>query len=72
MLDNNKRKRRQRLYYSDISHPQAYLSEKKKVTRQSVTMSGAQRAATDRVTGAAIPSDEAVDEMRGFSEENRL
>ncbi len=38
----------------------------------SAMMSGAQRAATDRATNAAVPSDSDVEDMRRFSEENRL
>ena len=65
-------KKKRTVRYSGVHHPQRYINEKKKETKASAAMSGAQRAATDKATNAAIPSDEDVADMRRFSEENRL
>ena len=67
----DKSKRRQKLYYSDIDHPNRLLRDKENKAHAYDTLAGAQRDKTDEKTNCAIPSDSAVAEMRDWCEENR-
>ncbi|MBQ1545946.1 MAG: hypothetical protein IIZ59_00235 [Clostridia bacterium] len=59
------------IYYSDVSHSQEYLNEKKKITGAYSTLPLADRSRIDKSTNAALPSDENTERMRSWNEQKR-
>lgn len=68
---NKQNRSSKKLYYSDIHHSENYLNRKKAEIAGYKTFAAADRTKLDNATNAAEPSDEAVKELRDWSEENR-
>lgn len=64
--------KRRVLRYTNGHQSEEYVARALESEPLQGTMAGARRGSTDKATGAAIPSDDDVEEMRDWSIESKL